>query len=314
MLAIGMGVVLMMAPGIAAADYPEREIRIICPAKQGGSLDRMARAVQKFLPEVLGKSVVVENTGISKIAIQKTLAAPADGHTILVHQQPFISNELEKAPNLMKLTDIQMINMNWIGKTMLVAHKELGWKNVEDMIIAARKNPGKYVLGMGGLRGTGTLLAKMLFKDLNLDIKLAPYKSGGKARTAVRGRHVDMTSGAQEGMKSIEDVITPLGMFSDKSSALWPKVPTVNEQIVKYNVKVPNLAAWRLFAVKKGFKEKNSQAFNKLVNAFKTLQTEHKDYAEMCRKMKIGREWYGPEKSDRLYLESHDIYKASKGQ
>ena len=47
--------------GQAAAKFPEKEVRIIVNYGVGGGVDRTGRSIQRFLPEALGVSVLVEN-------------------------------------------------------------------------------------------------------------------------------------------------------------------------------------------------------------------------------------------------------------
>ena len=69
-----------------AQDYPSRPITIIVPLAAGTGMDIIARLYGERLSQSLGKPVVVENKpGAGMIpATQAALAAPPDGHTLLV--------------------------------------------------------------------------------------------------------------------------------------------------------------------------------------------------------------------------------------
>ncbi len=45
----------------AIAEYPEKEVKIIVNYGVGGGVDRTARSIQRFLPDDLGATVLVEN-------------------------------------------------------------------------------------------------------------------------------------------------------------------------------------------------------------------------------------------------------------
>ncbi|MBW2148705.1 MAG: tripartite tricarboxylate transporter substrate binding protein [Deltaproteobacteria bacterium] len=283
----------------AADKYPVQEIRIITGTGPGGGVDRMSRSVQRFLPDVLGVSVLVENRkgAGGKIAARYVMQQPADGYTIFAYHQPGITNMIKKNPGLLALNDFAYININWIDPTLIAANKNTGWKSLEDMIQAAKKNPGKYSFAAPGAASAGTVIPKLLFEKLGLDIRIAPYGGGGSARAAVMGHHADMTAGGATGMLAIEEVAVPLAVFSKKLVPSWPDARPVNEFLAKYNLKMPDAGSFRLFAVRKEGKEKYPERWKILVEAFKKLITEHKGFQEFCDKGKIGRDWYGPEKS-----------------
>ena len=129
--------------GLAADTYPSKEIRIIVASGLGGSVDRMARSVQRFLPDVLGVSVLVENKkgAGGKIAMREFLKQPADGHTLFVNLQPAVTILHTLEPDLFDMDDISYINVNWVDPTLIMAHKDTGWKSIGDMIEAAKRNP-----------------------------------------------------------------------------------------------------------------------------------------------------------------------------
>jgi hypothetical protein len=128
----------------------------------------------------------------------------------------------------------------------------------------------------------------------------------------MRGQHVTMTAGGAEGMLVLEDVGVPLGVFWNKPVPSWPNTPTINEAVAKYNVKFPNAASIRFFSTHTEFKKKHPDQWKILVDAFYKLVNEHEGFKAYCDKSKIGREWYGPEESTKLAMESHEIFKDIK--
>ena len=70
----------------AAEAFPVKPVRIIVPAAPGGTTDIAARALGDKMAVEIGQPVLVDNragaAGI--IGVQAFLAAPPDGHTILM--------------------------------------------------------------------------------------------------------------------------------------------------------------------------------------------------------------------------------------
>jgi putative tricarboxylic transport membrane protein len=301
---------IIMGASSAAEVFPDHEIMIIVPHGVGGGADRQARSVQRFLYDILKVSVGVENRegAGSKIGTSYFLKQPADGYTIISFHQPSLTTMINNNPGLCTIDDFAFINVNWIDPIVLLAHKDLGWKTMDDMIQAVRKEPDKYKFAHSGVGTTGAYVGQWLVEKLGLKIRIAAYSGGGAALMSVKGRHTDMTASGVERALILKDDTVPLARFWEEPIPDWPDAPYVNEALAKYNVKMPNLASVSGFAVLKKVQQQYPERWKILVEAFKKLTTEHKGYQEFCDKASIGRLWYGPEKSYALVKEVDDVF------
>src|SRR6476646_5867689 len=77
---------LVAGTGPAAAEYPDKPIRITAPYAPGGNIDVTARIIADKLKDVLGVTVLVENkAGASGMIGSDIVARSApDGYTLLV--------------------------------------------------------------------------------------------------------------------------------------------------------------------------------------------------------------------------------------
>ena len=84
----------------AAMAWTDKPVRMLVPAPAGGTMDVVARIVADQLAADIGQPVVVENKpgAGGAIAVQAMLAAPPDGHTIMMTA----SNILTEIPHVMK--------------------------------------------------------------------------------------------------------------------------------------------------------------------------------------------------------------------
>jgi putative tricarboxylic transport membrane protein len=313
---LSLCMVFAWAAVAAAADFPEKEIRIITGTGAGGGVDRMTRAVQRYLPDVIGQSVLVENRkgAGGKIGLKYVLGQPRDGYTIYAYHQPGVTNIIKMNPGMLKIDDLAYINITWIDPTLIVAQKSLGWKSMDDFINAAKKDPGKYSFAAPSSSSAGTVMAKLLFDKLGLKIKIVPYGSGGSARAAFQGGHADMTGGGAAGMLVVENMATPLALFWKNKIPTWPNCETLNSQLASHGVKIPNAGSYRLFAVPREVKDKYPEHWNKLVSSFKKLITENKEFKAYCDKQEIGTEWLGPEESLNLVKEVDEVFSKVKAK
>ena len=73
--------------GALAAAWPEKPVVLVVPYSAGGPTDVVARLLAIPMGQVLGQSVLVENTvgAGGTIAPNRVAKAKADGYTILIH-------------------------------------------------------------------------------------------------------------------------------------------------------------------------------------------------------------------------------------
>ena len=78
------GLLLVLAAASAAAQFPDRPLRLIVPQAPGSATDTVARIVAPEMSRPLGQPVVVENRpgGALTIGIDAVAKAAPDGYTI----------------------------------------------------------------------------------------------------------------------------------------------------------------------------------------------------------------------------------------
>ncbi len=95
-LALGASPLLTQAQG-AAANFPNKPIKILVPFNAGSGADSSSRFYGEQIGKILGQQVLVENKpgGSGVIAVQATRQAPADGYTILMgSNSPVVVNAI----------------------------------------------------------------------------------------------------------------------------------------------------------------------------------------------------------------------------
>ena len=146
---------LIAAPASAGAQtYPDRPVKIVVPIGPSGSYDIVGRLLADQLSKRLGQSVVVENRpGAGTIVgTQAVINAPPDGYTLLVGG---LSNIVFNAGLYQKLpydplTDLVPVALVFNISYTLVAHKELPYATPNEVIAAAKKDPGGLKLANAG--------------------------------------------------------------------------------------------------------------------------------------------------------------------
>jgi tripartite-type tricarboxylate transporter receptor subunit TctC len=180
--------------GAAAPTWPTKPIKALIPFSAGSATDIIPRTVFDQLALDLGEPIVVENRGGAggTIGVGVVAKAEPDGYTILANSSahtiaPWI------IPNLSYDTARDLTAVIPFGKNanVLVVSPAKGWKTIQDMVAAAKKNPGTFNYGSAGV-GTAThISAERLRLSAGFEATHIPYKGGPEALTDVLGGRID---------------------------------------------------------------------------------------------------------------------------
>ncbi|PSL82919.1 LacI family transcriptional regulator [Variovorax sp. WS11] len=219
-----------------AQSYPTKPVSLIVGFAPGGSADILARLVAQKLGTTLGQSVIVDNRpgAGATIATAAVAAAKPDGYTLLMVTSGHAGSSA-LYPKLSYDTQKSFDPVAKVGASpvVIVAPASAPYKQLKDVVDAARKNPGKlnYAAGGGGATTT-SLAAEFLKSEAKIDMVMVPYKGSGPALTALLSSEVDLgfdiPSSALPHIKSGK--LRPLAVTTKTRSSVLPDVPTVAEQ------------------------------------------------------------------------------------
>jgi tripartite-type tricarboxylate transporter receptor subunit TctC len=226
----------MMAPGIAAAEYPERPITLVVPYGPGGAADLSARMIAGSAPNYLKQPILAINkTGAAGVVGSNfVINAKPDGYTLLsarVGSQMGVPAMNKTIPY--KWDDFTFIGMTEINPFVLVVNAKSDIKTFDDFL--AKLKAGEEMSYSSA--GVGTLLhiaVAVMANTTGTDFEKmthVPYKGGGKARAAVVGGQVDFSfqnlsavAGALEGGQ-----LRALMVTMPERQPIIPDVPTAKE-------------------------------------------------------------------------------------
>jgi tripartite-type tricarboxylate transporter receptor subunit TctC len=249
-LVTAASLVLSLAAGAAAADYPDRPIRLIIPFPPGGSNDVVGRLIAKVLSEKIGQQVFVDNRGGAGglIGTEALAKATPDGYTLgivsIAHAvNPALHSPLPYDP----IKSFEPVSILATGPNVLVVNPDLPVTSVKELVALAKQKPGELNYASAGI-GSFQHLGGELFKlEANVNIVHVPYKGGGPAMQDVVAGHVKiMFSSLIQTTPLIKaGRLRPVGVGGTKRSPVLPDVPTIAE------AGVPGYAAnnwWGIFA------------------------------------------------------------------
>lgn len=179
----------------AAANYPDRVVRMIVPAAAGSGPDALGRLLATHLGEQWGKAVIVENVvgagGI--VGHERGARAAADGHTMLMGLigPMSVSASLDGRMPFDPVRDLAPVTLLVTLPNILVVHPGIAVASLDALIRHARQNPGKLRYAHPG-SGTALHLAYEQLKFMaGVDIQGIAYKASTQMTTDIVGGHIE---------------------------------------------------------------------------------------------------------------------------
>jgi tripartite-type tricarboxylate transporter receptor subunit TctC len=219
----------------SAAPYPSRAVTVVVPFPPGGGTDVGARLVAQKLSLKWGQPVIVENRGgaAGRVGAELVAKAKPDGYTLLVGNvgtqsvNPALYKKMPYDPDK-AFAPIGMIAE--LPLVMLVT-PSLPWKNVKDVVEAAKKDPGKITFASSGAGGAPHLAGEIFQQASGTKMLHVAYKGGGPAALDLMAGHVNIYFGTV--LESVGHVksgkLKGLGVTSANRSPALQELPTIAE-------------------------------------------------------------------------------------
>ncbi len=233
-------------PAFAEDKFPSRRIQIVNPYDAGGGLDLHVRPLASIMERMLKQPVLVQNKpgAGGAVGFQFVSSAKADGYMIVASTPAIISQPevdiLFGRPQKFKYEMFVPVALMSTEPLVLVVQEKSPWKNIKDLIQAAKAEPEKFQYSSAGPYGPSHIPTEMFTKEAGIKLKHVPYTGAGPSLTALLGGHVDLylspPSIAMGHMK--KGTLRALGITSAKRHKYLPQVPTLME--MGYNVEFYN--------------------------------------------------------------------------
>lgn len=226
-------IALSMLAVCAAAQYPNKPIRIIVPFPAGSATDTITRILGNSISQSLGQAVVVENKAGADGAIAgaEVAKAPPDGYTLLMATNSPIAvvPALRKSPPYNSVTDFTPITDIGRYTFFLFAHAALPAQNFGELIAYAKANPGKLAYATGNT--TGIVSFAQMNALAGVQMLHVPYKGEPAAITDLIGGRVQLIwATPTTGLAHVKDgKLRALVTSLRQRSPILPEVPTLAE-------------------------------------------------------------------------------------
>jgi tripartite-type tricarboxylate transporter receptor subunit TctC len=228
------GFIAAAIDGARAQTWPTKPLRAFIPFAAGSATDIIPRTLFEGLAAELGQPIVIENRGGAggTIAGNAVVRAEPDGYTMLA-----TSNAVSIAPwivpNMPYDTVRELAGALMIGQqaNVLIAPPQRRWKTVQDLVAAAKANPGSINYASAGV-GSGTHLNAEKFRlAAGFEAVHIPYKGGAEALAdIIAGRADFYFCPISTALPFIADGrVTPLAVSTLARVSDLPSVPTTVE-------------------------------------------------------------------------------------
>jgi len=241
------------ASNLAAAEsYPSKPVTLTQAYAAGGSTDLVARAIAAVAPKYFSQPIVVvpKIGGAGLIAVQALASAKPDGHYIHLGRMGDMVNNayIEKVPFDMEADFIPVAQVA-NDDLFISCSAKTGWKTIDDLIAAVKKEPGKYKFAASGTTTSGRLVFEAWAHMLGLNIPVVPFKGAAPAGIAVAGGHIPIFhSTISEALPHVQrGDIVPLMMMGDRRTEALPNVAIPKDKGWKFD-----MSSWHILFVAKG--------------------------------------------------------------
>jgi tripartite-type tricarboxylate transporter receptor subunit TctC len=221
-----------------ATGYPDRPVRMLFGYPPGGGADVIARIQAEVLHDALQQGVIVDNRpgATGNIAAQLAAHAPPDGYTLFfgTAAEIAINKQVTKDMGFDPDVDFVPIVMGFNVPLALVVSSKSDYRTLNDLIAAARANPGKLNFASSGSGTPGHLAGETLASRTGTKMTHIPYKGGGPALSDLMGGHVDFYFASLNSVLPLVKAgnLRALALSSPRRSQLVPDIPTVAELAV----------------------------------------------------------------------------------
>src|SRR5437016_9100950 len=220
--------------GVAAAraepTFPAKPIHISIPYGAGGVADLTMRLLAQKLTERTKQQVVIENRpgAGGLLSAKSVLDAPPDGYTLaLIGNGQAISMSLFKSRPYNVLTDFTFVSITARFEMLLAVKADSPLKTLQDVVTAARRNPGKLNFGAVNPGSTQNLSAHLLKQVSELDVSIIPYKTTPDLITGILRGDVDVGFDFYAALQPVilDNKVRIVATSGETRSPLLPNVP-----------------------------------------------------------------------------------------
>jgi tripartite-type tricarboxylate transporter receptor subunit TctC len=235
-LAVAAAMIAATASSPRAADYPDRELRVVVPFAAAGTTDIVTRILFNEISRSLGRNIIIDNRpgAGGNIGLDQVAKSAPDGYTLVVADPTTsLPANVTLFPDLKfhPVRDFTPVGGFGVTGAAVIVTNSLPVRSLADFVALARSRPKQLLYGSTGNGSPGHLSGALLSRLLGIETLHVPYRNGAQGTTdLLTGRIHFWVAPIPTRLQQIRDgqlrVLAVAG--ADRSRDL-PEVPTVEE-------------------------------------------------------------------------------------
>jgi tripartite-type tricarboxylate transporter receptor subunit TctC len=218
-----------------AQTFPSRPVRIVTPFPPGAGPDSALRLVADGLSRKWGQPALVDNKpgGNGFIAVAAFKQGSADGYDLIELDSSHITTHPHTFSNLPYNVANDFTPLRMILRTsfFVAVTADSPSKTLDDIVAAARVEPGKVNYGSWFIGSPGHIGALRLQSMTGVQMTHVPYRDFGQLYNAVANKEVDWALGSIASAGGMEQAgkIRFVARAASERDRLYPNVPCTAE-------------------------------------------------------------------------------------
>ena len=218
----------------AAANWPNRPIKIMVGFPGGSTPDLVARAIAEPLSKALGQPVIVENRpGAGGNIAADIVAKSTDDHTVgvMINGNLTIARLLNPKTPYDPAKDLAPISLIGTAPLVLAAPANAPGDSAQDFLVAARNAGDKWSYGTPGIGTVGHIGMELLKTKTNINPVHVPYPGNPQVIQAMLGGQIQLSL-LPPGLVTQQvkaGKLRAIGVTSSGRSPLVPEIPSLAE-------------------------------------------------------------------------------------
>jgi tripartite-type tricarboxylate transporter receptor subunit TctC len=220
---------------LAQPAWPSQPIRLIVPFPPAGGTDTVSRLLAERITSTAGWNFVIENRpgAGGNIGLDAVAKSKPDGYTFGMGQTSNLAINPALYPKMPydPLKDLVPVALIAGQPLVLVVRAEAPYKNLGDLVAAAKARPGALSMASAGSGTVGHLAGELFGQQAGIKFLHVPYKGAAPAATDLMGGQVDFfLATPQSAIPLVKGAkLRALAVTSAKRLPALADVPTIDE-------------------------------------------------------------------------------------
>lgn len=234
--ALGLGLLGASPLALAQGDaFPNKPVNLVTAFPAGSGPDAVLRQVGDKLSKLWGQPVTITNRpgGGGFIAIESVRRVTPDGYTLLQLDSEHLAALplLYKSKNFVTLDNFDPVAPLFRTPFLVAVATDSKWKNMKDLIGAAKAAPGKVSFGSWGIGSPGHLAGEELELVSGLEMSHVAFRETSQLFTSVGSGDVQWSMASIPSSQGVFKAgkIRYIAVAAAKRIPQMPEVPTVAE-------------------------------------------------------------------------------------